>query len=268
MEKPTLRALSVPELLDKALQIYRGHVPLLMGIGALIFVPITIIHSIAVLYLKDTRFVDIATGYLMAPFASLAMIVAISNLYLGKDVNISSSYSIGSKKYWPVLGAAWLFGLAVGICAAVIVLIALGGGGAAIFGGILVVPIIIFLGNRWLLYMVTIVLEEKTGASTGLRRSWFLTEEYFWRVLGTSFASSLLAILLSYLPTLLANFFLIRLFGMSPLTGNVVTSAFQQLILIVTLPFTMGVKVLIYYDLRIRKEGFDLIAMADDLNPS
>jgi hypothetical protein len=45
------------------------------------------------------------------------------------------------------------------------------------------------------------------------------------------------------------------------LTGVVV----EQLGLVLVLPFTVAVKVLIYYDLRIRKEGFDLMLRAQEM---
>ncbi|MEW6400497.1 MAG: hypothetical protein AB1649_01790 [Chloroflexota bacterium] len=35
--------------------------------------------------------------------------------------------------------------------------------------------------------------------------------------------------------------------------------------LLVTLPFTMGVTALIYYDFRIRKGGFDILTMAKEV---
>jgi hypothetical protein len=46
----------------------------------------------------------------------------------------------------------------------------------------------------------------------------------------------------------------------------VVSVIVEKLALVLSLPFSMAVNVLIYYDLRIRKEGYDLIAMTDELS--
>jgi hypothetical protein len=101
-----------------------------------------------------------------------------------------------------------------------------------------------------------------------LKRSWDLTDKYFWRVLGTSFAASLLTLLLTYLPTLFASYILKTFLSVSVEISQVVNVVITQVALLISLPFSTAVIVLIYYDLCIRKEGLDLKIMADELgNP-
>ena len=70
--------------------------------------------------------------------------------------------------------------------------------------------------------------------------------------------------LLSTLPSLIITY----LFGITnsvpPQIALIIVKVVQNLAVIVASPLTLGVNVLIYYDLRIRKEGFDLEFMASN----
>jgi len=124
-------------------------------------------------------------------------------------------------------------------------------------------PFAIFVSTRWSLTTSVIVL-EKIGAMDGLTRSWELTKDFFWRVLGTSFLASLLSLLLTLLPDYFASTIL-GMAGASFQIKTLVSIVVEQISVAIVLPFTVAVQVLIYYDLRIRKEGFDLMLRASDV---
>ncbi|MFT3890245.1 MAG: hypothetical protein QM730_01315 [Anaerolineales bacterium] len=262
MEQPTLRALEVSEILDRALRIYRAKFISLLGIVAAMMIPQGILLLISTLYLSDTRIVQNLTSLIFQNLAMVALIVAISNVNLGKDFTIRSAYSEGTKHFWSVIGASFLIGLAIavpmilfGICVVTAV-------PRAFWIILLFIPPAIFISTRWSVTSSAIVLENN-GSSAGLRRSWDLTADFFWRVFGTSFLAQLLAILLMVIPVLFLNY-LLGLTGLSFKAIELIGVVVQQLGQILILPFTIAVQVLIYYDLRIRKEGFDLLLRTEE----
>jgi hypothetical protein len=259
MGNPNLRSLSVPELLDKAFQIYKHNVWLFLSIVALIQIPAMIIEAILLVYLGDDRLGTIA-GNLLSPFVQMALTLAVSNLYLGKETSIRTSYSQSAYKYSSLFWSNILLGLAIGVPSAILGILFITIAPVGIFVSLFLVPLLVSWSTRWQLSTSAIVLEHM-GASKGLGRSWSLTEGYFWRVFGTSFATALLAMLLSLLPVLLINYLATDLFQFSYQVVSVANVVVEKLASIFSLPFSMAVNVLIYYDLRIRKEGFDLLEM-------
>lgn len=262
MEQSTLRALEVSEVLDRALRIYRAKFIPLLGTVAAMMIPQGILLFIATLYWNDTRIVENLTNEIFQNLAMVALIVAISNANLGKDFTIRSAYSEGTKHILSVIGASFLIGLAIaapmilfGICVVATV-------PGAIWVIFLFIPPAMFLSTRWSVTSSAIVLENN-GSSAGLRRSWDLTADFFWRVFGTSFLAQLLAILLMVLPVFFMNYILGTL-GLSFKVIELVGVVVQQLGQILILPFSIAVQVLIYYDLRIRKEGFDLMLRTEE----
>jgi hypothetical protein len=259
MENPILKPLSVPELLDKGFQIYKRHVWMLLAIAALIHIPAMIVQSLLTFRLIDVRLSNIVTNAL-SPFAQLALTLAVSSLYLGRQASIRTSYSQSAYKYFILFGANILIGLAVVIPVLILGFSFVLAMPLGIFVSLFLVPLLVFWSTRWSLAVPAILLED-IGASKGLGRSWSLTEGHFWRVFGTSFAASLLTILLSTLPVLFANYVLTGLLHYADQVVVVIDVIIEKLALVLSLPFSMAVNVLIYYDLRIRKEGFDLLEM-------
>jgi hypothetical protein len=131
---------------------------------------------------------------------------------------------------------------------------------------LLVLPLALFLGTRWSLMLPSILLEG-LGAQAGLGRSWVLTQGFFGKVLGTGFAAGILIILLATLPQLAVSY------GLGLLLPNVdiisiVEAILSQVSLILTLPVSIGVTVVLYYDLRVRKEAFDLEWQVQQASPA
>src|SRR5262249_41153494 len=113
----------------------------------------------------------------------------------------------------------------------------------------------------WIFIPQVIVLEGVTvGESLG--RSWQLVSGSFWRVFGYG-----LLVFVAYLVVQVGITDAVAL-ALSPLgvggaiAGGLVSAAVSTL----SLPFLFGAITLLYYDLRVRKEGFDLELLARDLS--
>ncbi len=263
MEQLVLKPLSVGELLDKSFQIYKGNALTLLAITGVLLVPAAIIRLVATAYMADARLVEWFLDFFIQNMTEVALICAISNLYLGKEVSVSAVYSVGMRNYGAVLGATFLMGLAYSALGILVGIFAIGASGSI---GCLLIPVgaaTIFISTRWSISIPSVVLEDMRAAK-GIGRSWSLTKGYFWKVFGTAFAAGLLGILVSYLPTLALNYLVTELVNTSFLTTQLLLKVAEQFAVIISLPFTLGVTVLIYYDLRVRKEAFDLLVMSGE----
>jgi hypothetical protein len=101
-----------------------------------------------------------------------------------------------------------------------------------------------------------------------VQRAWFLARRRFWPVLGTIFILYLFNMLIVNGPTAIVNAILA---GVAPSFGDttiqlVITAIIQALVSIVFIliyyPLQMTAFTLVYFDLRVRTEGFDLALLA------
>lgn len=169
---------------------------------------------------------------------------AIADTYLGRPTSARDSLTYA----WSRLGATlWLS----------IVLIA----GLVVAFLALIIPGI-WLGVAWAV-AYPVMLVEGTGGFGALKRSFQLTQGRWWATCGR--------IVVAYILVLVVSGFAAIIFV---LPGEAVTdsTSFGALVLehagnfvisLVTTPFVAAVTTLVYFDLRVRKEGFDLAVLAE-----
>lgn len=206
----------------------------------------------------------------VVPLGEAATTRAVSDRYLDRPSSLLSAY----RAAWSRLGALIsmifiLVGAYAGSLAAVIGLVALlgavgaGGLGAllAIVAFVALVPVLIVIYVRTVVAVPAIVLERASGWR-GLQRSWQLISGRFWPTFGRML---LLALIASIISSVIAAIFEIPGAALAP--GN--TFVFDQVASAVAAVFVgpityIGVT-LLYYDIRIRKEGFDIEMLARSL---
>jgi hypothetical protein len=248
-----LRPLSLGEILDRTFTLYRRYFLLFLGISGIPRIPVLALQMaqsamapslILNLVVLLTLLIVIVFAYL---FSQGGTILAVSQLYLGRPTSIADSL----RRVWSEMGA--LFG--------VIMLNGLAITGALI---LLIIPGI-YVACR-LLVCVPAALIEQRGPRDSLSRSFDLTRDNA----GRAFVILLFSVVLTYA----AQFLLAFPFGigvataakdpsmlrfwvaMTQVGSNVATALVSPVLLIATSIF--------YYDLRVRKEAFDLQIM---LNP-
>jgi hypothetical protein len=210
-----------------------------------------------------------------------ALAQAVARVYMGEPITIGSAYRLGVRRYASLILATLIL---TGVPVLLFALIGGGMTGAAlalagrtstrmiigiavllVFGLIVVLlPLMIFFWVRLLLTTQAVVLEER-GALAGLRRSWQLVGGSFWRVLGILGAMTVLIYILAGIPTTIVNFALTAVGG-DPLDNlarnQAITTLVSQIGIILTQPIALTVYTLLYYDLRVRKEGYDIELLA------
>jgi hypothetical protein len=109
---------------------------------------------------------------------------------------------------------------------------------------------------------------ENIGLGAAFSRSWWLVQGRWWRTFLVLF---LIAIIWYVAQFALGAFlqlgsFLLRLI-VSPFVAAAISSAISQVVSALVSPILQIAIVLVYFDLRVRKEGLDLFQMAHQLTP-
>ena len=285
---PTLidRPLSIGEILDRAFRLYRAHFVPLTLITAVFNVPYAIIAATIAAVTASEYQAAPGTGMLGAVdrvfrvfgstaaaangwttvlqivaviisiVVTLALVATCARLLHGETLPLGQSIRRGTSRFWGYGGMILLQGLSLGGIAAGGILLATVVG-VPMLALIIVIPLL-FLMTRWVGSLPSLIIGQKspTGA---LGRSWELTSGFFWRCATFLILISLLGYVMVIGPAA----------GISVLTAAVLPPSAYRLVLaidqlvtalvgIVWEPIAMASYVLFYYDLRVRKEGYDL----------
>src|SRR5262249_32559239 len=122
----------------------------------------------------------------------------------------------------------------------------------------------IFIYTRLLVTPQAIVLEDQ-GALAGIGRSWRLVGGSFWRALAILVLMGVLTYFIAALPAGIVSISLTLANGGSLnnlMLNQAITALVSQIGVIIALPLQLAVYTLLYYDLRVRKEGYDIEVMA------
>ncbi|MBS1850377.1 MAG: hypothetical protein JST79_05660 [Acidobacteria bacterium] len=257
-----LRPLSTSELLDRTFFLYRKHFLLFTGIIAVPQLFVLALQLLnAVLGLRVFPMATVVTSILLTLISVLllfishaAVVAAVSQVHLERAATIGGSFAAIKGRIVPILGIMFLIGLAIGV--------------AFLF---LIIPGIL-LGLAWSLAIPVTVLEG-TGLSDTTTRSSFLTKGDRGRI----FVIYFLFVVLTYLVIIMVTFALVLPIGLlglhdpqTMLTWQNVLSSIANFLStsLVGALLTIALS-LIYFDERVRKEGFDLqLMMATVDSPS
>ncbi len=222
--------------------------------------------------------VGLALIYIFAAvFQSGALTAFVSEKFLGRAISVREAYGRAFHRWLALLMATVLlfiiFGAVFGaLCSLWLVpllgITTLGSGldsnSSAAFGMLtlalccLIGPalvVAIYLGVRWTFFIQTIVLENYNSTG-GLGRSWKLVKGSFWRAFFVIAALAALVAVLNLGLYLLSLMLAIVL--QSPFLLVILNGVSLQLINIILTPLQFAALTILYYDLRIRHEGFDL----------
>lgn len=223
-------------------------------------------------------------GAILAIFQNAALAWFVSERFLGRATTVRQAYGQAFRRWLSLLIAALLLSVAVfGLFlilfgAGFVPLIAVSALGASDTAAgalaglaflclcVLFVPafvVAIFLYTRWTFWNQAIVL-EKYNSTGGLGRSWKLTKGTFWRVLGFNFILIVIVGAFAAGPIYLLSF--VTIFLPWPALGVIIQTLASSLITMIMTPLQFAVLTVLFYDLKIRKEGFDLqFQMQDEL---
>lgn len=250
-----LRPLTVGEILDTSFSLYRRHftalatvalvctgVPLVLrlfleaGGGIFSNLVLALLYGISLVVLNL-----VATG---------ATVFVVSESYLGRPISAREALNRATPYIGRILVCSLLMALVVGLG----------------FLVLLIPGVILAVGLA--LAIPAVVLEPRSSASAALSRSWELTRGARWRIFGLGVT----LLVLLYIPVIAITGLLALVlpqasgasFGPASVSTVAVLAA-AGLVQMFIYPLFYCVLTVTYYDLRVRKEGFDLELLASTL---
>jgi hypothetical protein len=291
---PDLRPMEFGEILDGALSLFRRHFGLFLKLSLIVmWLPVALLlywrvrffglqgtpeQALAVLQSEMLSFSLWALLWGVVYGAAMLLLTAgsiriISDSFLGREPKLGEALAMGAGKIVPLFLVGFgktllLILIAVGGAVVMAVLVALGKAIGTAIAVLLVLAASVALA--WLLlfvmsgYLVTtpvVVLENLASSFDSFGRSWQLTNGakarmFFIIVVAWVIASLLPSLVLQAIGALILQF----------LPGAVLPWTVVQVALpIVLTPIIPCVLTLAYYDRRVRREGFDLQLLGEQL---
>jgi hypothetical protein len=172
---------------------------------------------------------------------------ALTDVYQGGEPSWQDSLRFGFRRFFPILGAT----IFIGVASAIGLVFCLAPG--------------IWLFTSWSVTVPALVVENK-GPIQAMGRSFELVRRRFWPVLG--------AVALSYLVYFVVSQVIGLITGATTFTGAATPSGADIWISVIgstitsvlVLPFMAAVFIVLYFDLRVRAEGYDLQVMASEIH--
>ncbi len=278
MAAPVLRPLSFGEVLDTSFNLFKRNFKTVTVISAVVMIPLAVLGALATAGLAPTDlealndpsasiedvlavmlplYGALGAGLVLQLFGQVLVQAATTRVYAetyhGRQMAIGEGLRAGLRRLPAMLGLTLVSTI------------------GTLVGFVLCIAPGIWLYVAWALGPAALITEEK-GAIGALKRSMGLVKGAWWRTAGLLVVVNLLVGVIASVVTLPIQFA-----GMFGATANAdPTAAFGGTFLAVntfvsgvvnafTLPFLAGVVVAIYFDQRVRKEGFDLDRLIADL---
>src|SRR5215813_8516160 len=291
-----LRPLGVGELLDGAFTSIRRNPRATLGIAALLLTASAVITTTVSLVLAhyvgsvtlpspgqqltDAQATRLLTWILevLVPTAAVSAVLTfvIGRLVLGRKITAGEAWRIARPRIPALIGTTLLIPLILlgvwAVYAVVLVILAVAHapgaliGFLAVLGAIAGIVLTIWFAVMFRMAAPAVVLERE-GPARALARSWRLVHGSFWRVLGITLLASLIVVVTAGVLQIPFGLLAAAAGGgnsLLPSTGgnvaSILISAVGGVVAgAVARPISAGVAVLLYVDLRMRREGLDLV---------
>jgi hypothetical protein len=290
MNEPSIRPLGLGEIIDTAFKIYTRHWRALLLLVAVVVVPAGI-ASYLILdaavppdlvqtlndpnpVLDDALLEDVlrflGAALLAAVIESGAAVLAsagsvrgVAQIYLGANPDWRVSLMTAVRRVPAIIITGCLIVLAIGVLTGGAWLLAgttaaTSSGGAALTALVLIAWLIAvpWLAISWALAIPALIIEGTTPPEA-LTRSFNLVRRRWWPTFGTLLTTWLIVAVISGIVSRIVQAFLPE----GGVSGMLVSVA----IAVATTPFIVAVFAVLYFDLRTRREPFDLIRLAADV---
>lgn len=241
-----IRPMGVGEVLDAGLRLARQNYRVLVLTTAWAIVPAYLVGALIALVVGIGAISSILVG-LAEGFSSLALTIAVAHL-------IEPTGQVHELEPGPLYRAAlgrigWviLLSLLVGVLAIPLFIL---------------FPLGIFLFVRWSVSLTALIV-ERVGPIASLRRSWDLTRGSWWHTLGVLIVAGILySLVAGAVGGIFSAIGAAIIVAGSAAVGTVITNLGSALASIFIVPFVTAMSVTLFYELRARREGFDLVTRA------
>jgi hypothetical protein len=291
----TLRPLGIGDVLDRVFGIYRARAIGLFVLGLILFValvvawivlsvvfalagqstftrlsaqptndPAALLANPAFIELMGALFLYFIVGWLITLLVSAvftgAVIDAAAAAHLGQDRSLSQSFVVGFQSSLRIFFAGVLATIAVTLIGLVFNVVS-----SFVTNGILLFLIFcvyffvqVYVQASWFVSPVVATI-ERHGPVSSLRRSWQLSTGFRWRIVGLVLLLVVLFVVLLFLVVFLVG----AITAASRTAGAIALFIAIFAAVPLWMPLFFGTMTVLYYDLRVRKEGLDLQLAAE-----
>jgi hypothetical protein len=266
-----LRPRGVGEILDAAVALYRARFGALVRLTVLVVLPVQLLNVLITLSTRPDDVTLGATGptpvydssrafwvplagtvvmnlvlVLSTAFATAAVMQLVADTYLDGPTNGRASAHLALRRLPAVLG--------LGLAVSIIVILAT---------FLCVIPGI-YLQVAWVVAMPALLLEDKR-IGEALSRSMALTKRRWWQCFGVHYVGSILTAVVTFALTLaVVGVIHVAVHGTGALAiGEGIAGAITSTL---TTPFVAAAIIVLYFDLRVRAEGFDIQMALRDMD--
>jgi hypothetical protein len=264
MAELLLRPLGVGEIIDHSLAIYRRQfgalVTITLSANALPLLLMVYLMTSGGILERPLLYVGILLlSIVLGALATAATVFLVSETYLGNSITGGQAINRATRFLWRLILLTMMLSLVVGLSVLVFFLPGLLTASSVLLAlaviPAFVVALIIFTG---LLVATPALVLEDAAPAAALSRSWHLTRGFRWKMLGLVIVVGIIIAI----PSLALGFLRGGGMTMQPVTefstADVVWEIAAQFISTLIYPLLYCALTVAYYDLRVRKEGFDL----------
>lgn len=264
MQAPMLRPLGIGEILDAAFKIYTRNLGTLMKTVAVVIVPVQVLTAIILLSTVDDpdvitggtvedsdawgwiagNLVGSVLGWVGLTIATGAVVKAVADGYLAKEPEWRESLAYAGSRWRSLL---WLSVLSTVLL---------------IFAFIALIVPGIWLAIAWVVAVPALMIEDCRGMDA-LRRSFRLVRTRWWATFGVILLGFLLAGAIQGVIGAIGGAALLAGVDDSLVGSVLLNGVIAAVGSIIATPFQAAVTTILYFDLRVRKEGFDLQLLAE-----
>ncbi len=210
------------------------------------------------------------TAVVVLPLGEAATTRSVSDRYLDRPTSLRAAYKAALSRLGSLIMMSLILGGAyvacfVGIVLFVLLFAVLGvgalGAALAVLAGIALIPLLIMVAVRTAVAAPAIVIERVSGWR-GLKRSWNLIGGRFWPTFGRIL---LLGLISGIVSGVVASIIDLPGSAIDPAHSFIYDQLASAIAAIFVGPVTYIGVTLLYYDARIRKEGFDIEMLASSL---
>ncbi len=288
---PILQAMGFGEILDITFSLYRKHFSLFLGIIAVHFFGALVKYSLTG-FLQDSDLKNLVPHLVNMSFALVSMggvIVATATIYLDDHITSTAALKQTLRRFWHLSGGylIWTTVLVIPLIVSLLFLTSFITRGTSpvpmSFIPFAFAPFSIYFAVRWG-FVAEVLLLEKTNVKNAFKRSSELVRDTWWRVFGVLALILLLSVAIHYIfeISLGSIFILAKTAGGTDIksllqwavmetdlsSSNLLFYTIMTCTDLILKTFTFPIWVigitLLYFDLRIRKEGFDIALQAND----
>lgn len=267
---PTFEPMSVGGIVDNAFRLYKRNFTRFIAIVAVVQVPMSLLMILAQSLMAAgqqtpaqgsgaqaamfigggaTMILAVLFAIVAGNLSKAALVRSVSQSYLGGDVTVGEAYRYVLPKLLTIILASFLVALVAGV--------------GFVF---CIVPGVIFM--LWFALAIQVIVIEGQGVTASMARSKELVKGNMGKVFLVGLILFLIGLLAggiaTGISTVLRVAFGLPLFGpeaQSPVS-LAIGHLFDLVANLLAAPIGAAAMILLYYDLRIRKEGFDLEMLA------